>query len=170
MRPTDGVPTVSSWRDTAHTGWPQAGSAWPGQRPRVPGNTAHLRSGRRQGGGVGSKGERLQRCWAGGWEWAVNPTGLSAGQWSSCAGAHISTGPEELRVQRAERLAAEVPWGVPLAPPCPPESRLVPALCWESGCENGCVLVRVNPQIPGLLSTMCLWPQREKVPQGHRTV
>lgn len=41
---------------------------------------------------------------------------------------------------------------------------------WESGCENGCVLVHVNPQVPGLLSTVCLWPQGEKVPQGHRTV
>lgn len=45
-----------------------------------------------------------------------------------CAGAHVSTGPEESRVQRAERLAAEVPRGVPLAPPRPPESRLVPVL------------------------------------------
>ena len=128
------------------------------------------RRGRRQGGGVGSKGERLQRCWVGGWEWAVSPTGLSAGQWSSVWGLTFQQG---LRSGGCggqsgwqQRLPGEPHWPYP-ALQSPGWSL---SWRWGPGCENGCVLAHVNPQVPGLLSTVCLWPQGQKVPQGHRTV
>lgn len=82
--------------------------------------------------GLGAKGETPEVL--GRWvRMGYEPRRAQCGPVVLCAGAYVSTGPGESRVQRAEWLAAEVPWGVPLAPPCPPESRLVPALALGVG-------------------------------------